>query len=204
MREHPEFVPVDEGAGDRRSVGNTLALHETSLVEAFNLKAAIEHSLGERAAAVDTLGDMPPRREEELDAVTLHNTALMNMETRPADGIAQLQFLLTQIQSTQAPKETFANLLLIFVKYEYYDLAADVLAEHAHLTYKHLSQVGLGLEAGWPTVRSSSTTTSTRSSRSRHRPTTPTPSSRRSPPRRRTSSNDSPSKCGASALIERR
>jgi tetratricopeptide repeat protein 30 len=40
----------------------------------------------------------------------------------------------------QAPKETFANLLLLLCKYEYYDVAADVLAEHAHLTYKHLSQ----------------------------------------------------------------
>ena len=40
----------------------------------------------------------------------------------------------------QAPPETFANLLVLFCKYEYYDLAADVLAENAHLTYKHLSQ----------------------------------------------------------------
>lgn len=28
-----------------RSVGNTLTLHETSLTEAFNLKAAIEYQL---------------------------------------------------------------------------------------------------------------------------------------------------------------
>lgn len=28
-----------------RSVGNTLALHETALIEAFNLKAAIEYNL---------------------------------------------------------------------------------------------------------------------------------------------------------------
>lgn len=30
---------------DVRSVGNTLALHETALIEAFNLKAAIEYQL---------------------------------------------------------------------------------------------------------------------------------------------------------------
>ena len=30
---------------DVRSVGNTLTLHETALVEAFNLKAAIEYQL---------------------------------------------------------------------------------------------------------------------------------------------------------------
>jgi tetratricopeptide repeat protein 30 len=30
---------------DVRSVGNSLTLHETALVEAFNLKAAIEYQL---------------------------------------------------------------------------------------------------------------------------------------------------------------
>ncbi len=30
---------------DVRSVGNTLVLHETALIEAFNLKAAIEYQL---------------------------------------------------------------------------------------------------------------------------------------------------------------
>ena len=29
--------------------------------------------------------------------------------------------------------------MLLYCKYEYYDLAADVLAENAHLTYKFLS-----------------------------------------------------------------
>ena len=37
--------------------------------------------------------------------------------------------------------ETFANLLLLYVKYQHYDLAADVLAENAHLTVKYLTQV---------------------------------------------------------------
>merc|ERR1711998_733762 len=34
---------------------------------------------------------------------------------------------------------TFANLLLLYCKHQYYDLAADVLAENAHLTYRFLS-----------------------------------------------------------------
>ena len=33
---------------DVRSVGNTLVLHETALIEAFNLKAAIEFQLKNR------------------------------------------------------------------------------------------------------------------------------------------------------------
>ena len=37
------------------------------------------------------------------------------------------------------PSETFPNLILLYCKYQHYDLAADILAENAHLTYKCLS-----------------------------------------------------------------
>ena len=37
---------------------------------------------------------MPPREEEELDPVTLHNQALMNMEDEAETGFLKLQFLL--------------------------------------------------------------------------------------------------------------
>ena len=57
----------------------------------------------------------------------------MNMDTKPTDGFGKLQFLL---QQNPFPPETFGNLLLLYCKYEYYDLAADVLAENAHLTFK--------------------------------------------------------------------
>ncbi len=55
------------------SVGNCVALQETCLVEAFNLKMAIEFKLNKFTYAKNALRDMPPRYEEELDAVTLHN-----------------------------------------------------------------------------------------------------------------------------------
>lgn len=58
---------------------------------------------------------MPPRDEDELDPVTLHNQALMNMESKPAEGFAKLQFLL---QQNPFPNETFSNLLLLYCKYE--------------------------------------------------------------------------------------
>lgn len=83
---------------------------------------------------------MPPRSEEELDAVTLHNQALINMDTKPSEGFEKLQFLL---QQNPFPPETFANLLLLYCKYQYYDLAADVLAENVHLTYKYLTPVSM-------------------------------------------------------------
>nr|XP_054113468.1 tetratricopeptide repeat protein 30B-like [Callithrix jacchus] len=136
-RQHPELGVGKTTEGiDVRSVGNTLVLHQTALVEAFNLKAAIEYQLGNYEAAQEALTDMPPRAEEELDAVTLHNQALMNMDTRPTEGFEKLQFLL---QQNPFPPETFGNLLLLYCKYEYFDLAADVLAENAHLTYKFLT-----------------------------------------------------------------
>ncbi|XP_042302942.1 tetratricopeptide repeat protein 30A-like [Sceloporus undulatus] len=137
MRQHPELsVGTNTEGLDVRSVGNTLLLHRTALVEAFNLKAAIEYRLCNLQAAQEALTDMPPRAEEELDPVTLHNQALMNMDQRPTEGFEKLQFLLRQ---NPCPPETFGNLLLLYCKYQYYDLAADVLAENAHLTYKLLT-----------------------------------------------------------------
>ncbi|XP_032664660.1 tetratricopeptide repeat protein 30A [Odontomachus brunneus] len=137
IREHPELsVGMTTEGIEVRSVGNTLTLHETALTEAFNLKAAIEYQLQNYDAAKEALTDMPPRSEEELDAVTLHNQALINMDTKPSEGFEKLQFLL---QQNPFPPETFANLLLLYCKYQYYDLAADVLAENVHLTYKYLT-----------------------------------------------------------------
>ncbi|VDN59594.1 unnamed protein product [Dracunculus medinensis] len=131
IKDHPELSigMVTEGM-DVRSVGNTLLLHETCLIEASS----------------EALTDMPPRHEEELDPVTLHNQALINMDKNPSDGFAKLQYLLNQ---NPFPPETFSNLLLLYCKYEvrfsvnrimYYDLAADILAENGHLTYKYLTQ----------------------------------------------------------------
>uniref|UniRef100_A0AAY5L4L8 Tetratricopeptide repeat protein 30 n=1 Tax=Esox lucius TaxID=8010 RepID=A0AAY5L4L8_ESOLU len=137
IREHPELsVGMTTEGIDVRSVGNTLILHETALIEAFNLKAAIEYQLKNYEAAQEALTDMPPRAEEELDPVTLHNQALMNMEKKPSEGFEKLAFLLQQIPF---PPVTFGNLLLLYCKYEYFDLAADVMAENAHLTYKFLT-----------------------------------------------------------------
>ncbi|GFG31358.1 hypothetical protein Cfor_12925, partial [Coptotermes formosanus] len=137
IREHPELsVGMTTEGIEMRSVGNTLTLHDTALIEAFNLRATIEYHLKNFESAREALTDMPPRSEEELDAVTLHNQALMNMETKPTEGFEKLQFLL---QQDPFPPETFGNLLLLYCKYEYYDLAADVLAENAQLTYKYLT-----------------------------------------------------------------
>lgn len=137
IKEHPELsVGLQTEGVDVRSVGNSQALQDTALIEVFNLKAAIEYQLKNYEGAQEALTDMPPRSEEELDPVTLHNQALMNMNDNPSDGFEKLQFLL---QQNPCPPETFPNLLLLYLKFEYYDLAADVMAENAHLTYKCLT-----------------------------------------------------------------
>jgi hypothetical protein len=88
-------------------------------------------------AAKEAMQDMPPRLEEELDPVTLHNQALIHMDTEPATGFEKLIFLL---QQAPCPSETFGNLLLMYLKFEYYDAAADLLAENSVLARSVLSR----------------------------------------------------------------
>jgi len=138
VREHPELGVGSNSEGvEVKTVGNTQVLKETALIEAFNLKAAIEFTMKNPAVAREALLDMPPRNEDELDPVSLHNTALMNIEQDASTGFKKLNFLLN---NPPFPQETFPNLILLYCKYAHFDMAADILAENAHLTYKCLSQ----------------------------------------------------------------
>uniref|UniRef100_T1JQG3 Tetratricopeptide repeat protein 30 n=1 Tax=Tetranychus urticae TaxID=32264 RepID=T1JQG3_TETUR len=59
IRDHPELsVGMTTEGIEVRSVGNTITLHETALVEAFNLKAAIEYQNKNMAAAQEALTDI--------------------------------------------------------------------------------------------------------------------------------------------------
>ena len=137
VREHPELSVGSNTEGiEVRSVGNSPVLRETCLIEAFNLKAAIEFATGNQAAAVEALSDMPPRLQEELDPVTLHNEALISMDEKPNPGFRKLNFLL---ENPPYPPEAFGNLLLLQSRYEFYDMAADLMANNPELTYKYLS-----------------------------------------------------------------
>ena len=153
IKEHPELGIGSNAEGiEVRSVGNTITLKETALIEAFNLKASIEYEMKNCMskiviseimmslvdAAKESMADMPPRSEGELDVVTLHNIALMHMDDNPNEHLPKLNFLLT---APASPGSTFANLLLLYCKYGYFDVAADVLAENSHLTYTALDPV---------------------------------------------------------------
>ncbi|XP_035894759.1 tetratricopeptide repeat protein 30 homolog [Anopheles stephensi] len=139
IRNHPELGvgAQAETEGGARSVGNPPALAASGLAKAFNLKAAIEYQEGNVEGAREALTDLPPRSEPELDPVTLHNMALTD-PTGGGAGLRRLAFLL-ELGPPTCPQETFANLLLLCCKHEMYDTAADILAEHTHLTYKYLS-----------------------------------------------------------------
>jgi tetratricopeptide repeat protein 30 len=81
---------------------------------------------------------MPPRLEEELDAVTLHNQALVQMAEAPATGFRKLRFLLAH---PPCPPETLGNLLLLQCRHQRYDVAADTLKAHSPLAFRLLSPV---------------------------------------------------------------
>ena len=151
IKEYPELSvgSVTEGI-DVRSVGNSIKLQSTFLVESFNLKAAIEFKQNELDAARESLSDMPPRLEEELDVITLHNQALINVDLE--EGFKKLQFLL---QRNLFPQETFSNLLLLYCKFEYYELAADLMAENTQFTFKFLSKYTYELLDALITVQTS-------------------------------------------------
>ena len=67
--------------------------------------------------------------------MTLHNSALINMGLDPTDGFEKLQHLLA---TGSAPPMTFPNLILLYLKFEYFSLAADTMAENTDLGNKHM------------------------------------------------------------------
>ncbi len=160
-KENPEFMcgNAREMDSNVQSVGNSQALKESALIEAFNLRCAREFLTGdslvffrkvaqniskknkskkqkiEKNAKICLLS-MPPREESELDPVTLHNHALLNIGDDLNESFRKFNFLL---QSDAFPPPTFSNLLLLYVANGLHHLAADVLAENTHLHENFLS-----------------------------------------------------------------
>lgn len=133
---YPEFSPTQDEDGIMH-VSNSIRLQESFLIEAYNLKVAIEYDTDDIAKARITLKSMPHRKEEELDPVTLHNQGLINIELDVNSGFEKLKFLLA---NPPFPPETFGNLLLLYCKFGHHDRSADILAENAHLTYEFLTE----------------------------------------------------------------
>jgi tetratricopeptide repeat protein 30 len=138
VRKHPQLrTGAAAECSDVMSVGNSQVLHETALVEAFNLKAAIEMQLQHMQAAREALADMPPRDLHELDAYTLHNRAIAQMDDDPNESFRTLAFL---ISNPPFPSEAFANLLLSYIKPPncMHHVAADMIAQHPDYSQAYL------------------------------------------------------------------
>ena len=132
-----EFFSHSDKDEEIEFVNNSVALEKACLVEAYNLKAAIQFESKNVTSARATLKDMPQRREEDLDPVSLHNDALMKTDSEVNLSLRKLSFLLS---NPPFPPETFGNLLLLYCSHGLHDRAADILAENSHLTYDLLSQ----------------------------------------------------------------
>jgi tetratricopeptide repeat protein 30 len=89
----------------RHFSNSTFNFSESCLIEAYNLKAAIDYKLGNIQDAREALSEMPVREEEELDSVTLHNLALVCIEKDPDDSFKKLNFLL-KVYNDLSPAST--------------------------------------------------------------------------------------------------
>lgn len=68
--------------------------------------------------AKEALNEMPPRDDEELDSVTLHNLALVNIEKDPDDSFKKLNFLLKvniedKLESSMSTRSTCKSINFI-------------------------------------------------------------------------------------------
>jgi tetratricopeptide repeat protein 30 len=127
--EHPDNVIT---------ISNSEVLHQSHLIEAFNLKAAVEYTLKNYTAAKEAIRDMPPRQEQDLDPISLHNLAVTQFEDDSTAGYDKLRFL---ISLNPAPAETLHNILVFFLKNQFYDAAADLIAQFAASTNDLLEPV---------------------------------------------------------------
>lgn len=137
-QDYPEFFHGSElSIHAPRNYENSSLLMESFIIETFNLKVAIEYTRNCIEEAKTTLGDMPQRKEHDVDPISLHNQALLHMDTDATSGFEKLNFLLS---NPPFPAETFSTLLLQYCNYGYFDLAADILAENVQLTFTFLTQ----------------------------------------------------------------
>lgn len=116
---------------------NSGTLQESYLIEAYNLKASIEYDRRNFIKAIETFDAIPQRNEEEVDPVTLHNQALFYLEKNEDDSLKKLTFLLS---NPPFPPETFGNLLTLYCKHGYHNIAAEILSDNAHHKFELLDQ----------------------------------------------------------------
>jgi tetratricopeptide repeat protein 30 len=104
---------IDDSKGNDEDQCN----NESFLVEALNLKGAILFMTKNADAAKNAMTQFT----ENLDAVTIHNDAIINIAEDPSIGIQKLEFLLSK---QPFPPETLSNLLTLYTSHGQDHLAA--------------------------------------------------------------------------------
>ena len=102
-------------------------LKETAIVEAINLKSAILFVREQYGAAKKTIKRVPAISSGGIDPVTFHNQAIFFVTENSADSIKKMNHLL---RDCLFPPETFQNLLFLYWKYFFYDLANELIQEN--------------------------------------------------------------------------
>ena len=122
---------IDEIINDSKDNDQDQCNSESFLVEALNLKAVILYT----TKNVDAAKSIMTRFKESLDAVTIHNDAIVNIEEDPSIGIQHLELLFS---TYPFPQETFSNLLTMYTRHGQDHLAAEVFQANKSLAHELL------------------------------------------------------------------
>ena len=125
---------IDTAAGDEYEGDSCLY---------FNLKAAILHAMKDVKAAKATMKEFMDMADEEdlLDAVTIHNDAIVKFGTDPATAIQKLQCIMAVHgpQQELCPSETLGNILIMALNQGHEDLASETFEAYKHVAEELLS-----------------------------------------------------------------
>jgi len=109
---------------------------EPFLAEALNLKAAVLYTTKKFEAAKDSMKELCELQDNEnLDTLTIHNDAIINIEEDPSIGIQKLEFLLSN--QCMIP-ETLSNLLTFYISHGQDNLAGETFERNKHLAQELL------------------------------------------------------------------
>ena len=110
----------------------------------FNLKASILYAMKNVKAAKTTMKDfmdIGEVEEEDLDAVTIHNDAILKFDSDPATAIQNLQCIITsQPQQQSYPSEALGNILIMFLNQGREDLASETFEAYKNVAEELLPQ----------------------------------------------------------------
>jgi len=127
--------------GEEEKKCNEKVVHEikqSGIIEASNLRAAIEYERGNVEKAKKILKDLSTILTKvgvQKDPTTYHNEAIVGVNDNCAESISKLNELLN---SPEAPPETFQNLIHLYCKYRFFDFANDMLVTKPQLASKYI------------------------------------------------------------------